>query len=81
VQSSARSIAAGGLVTFCLDTKSNQKNQDKKKLQPALPVLNAFLAASHFVLRIMRKAKPAFPPYAPARFFVGPLRAFLFVVV
>jgi len=27
----------GGLVTFCLDTKSNPKNQDRKKLQRCRP--------------------------------------------
>ncbi len=36
----------GGFVTFCLDAKSNQKNQDKKKLQRALTVLNAVFATS-----------------------------------
>jgi len=30
-------MAAGGLVTFCLDTKSNQKNQVIRQLADSLP--------------------------------------------
>jgi hypothetical protein len=51
----------GGLVTFCLDTKSNQKNQDRKKLPRCRPdslarfsvmPLPAFVFSSVFAMQL-----------------------------
>ncbi len=39
---------AAGAVTFCLDTKSNQKNQDRKKLQRCRPDSLARLSVRPF---------------------------------
>ena len=65
-----RPARAAEAVTFCLDTKSNQKNQAKKKLQPALPVLNLPTGRQALVRLHPEPAKRAFPPYTS----VGVLR-------
>ena len=58
-----RPARAAEAVTFCLDTKSNQKNQAKKSFNPPCPFLT--------LVRLQPEpAKRAFPPYAS----VGVLR-------
>jgi len=71
----------GGFVTFCLDAKSNQKNQDKKKLQRALTVLNAVFATSLLRNSAAHKQLNRHSRHTPGPLFCRAFTLFAFLVL